>query len=98
MENPPHRCVIVNITSRAFDDSCVLDVGDHPFIEHKSYVYYRKACIGEVSAIEQALRGNVVQRDQDMQPATLRRIQEAALRSTGTPNEVKDFLKEYANL
>lgn len=31
-------------TARTFvDPACVLDIGDHPFIEHRSFVLYEKA-------------------------------------------------------
>ncbi len=39
----------VNISSidpiLQYDPSCILKAGDHPFIKHDSYVYYRKADI-----------------------------------------------------
>jgi hypothetical protein len=41
-------CVlVVNISSvdedEPYDQTCTLDVGDHPFVKHKSYVYYKEA-------------------------------------------------------
>ncbi len=42
-----HQCLIINVTSikpnRYYDPACVLEVGDHPFIQHPSYVLYRMA-------------------------------------------------------
>jgi hypothetical protein len=42
-ENP--EVVIVNLTthSQSKDQSCILDVGDHPWIKHKSCISYRDA-------------------------------------------------------
>ncbi|WP_373413732.1 hypothetical protein [Ensifer aridi] len=42
-----HQCLIINITSikphKSHDPTCVLEAGDHPFIQHPSYVLYRMA-------------------------------------------------------
>lgn len=42
------ECVLaVNISTvndgTEYDQTCILDSGDHPYIHHPSYVYYRKA-------------------------------------------------------
>ncbi len=41
----PEQVVIVNVTSHRADkdQACILDVGDHPFIKHKSCIEYRRA-------------------------------------------------------
>lgn len=57
-------CVLgVNISSindgTEYDHSCILDAGDHPFIKHPSYVYYRKADIfGSESISRNVAEGN----------------------------------------
>ena len=42
----PH-IILVGITTVyptiPYDNACLLRVGDHPFIEHDSYIYYRYA-------------------------------------------------------
>lgn len=55
---PPHLCIVISdpekdedvllavsvTTARAFvDPACTLEVGDHPFIRHASFVHYRQA-------------------------------------------------------
>ncbi len=51
--------VAVNVSSvkshNNYDPTCILDVGDHPFIRHKSFVYYRHAAIFKVSYIKQGI-------------------------------------------
>ncbi|PTP23814.1 hypothetical protein CWO07_22730 [Vibrio splendidus] len=42
------ECVlVVNITTadddEDYDKTCILDVGDHPFVKHKSYVFYKES-------------------------------------------------------
>lgn len=43
------RVLIVNISTLKehayYDRTCILDRGDHPFIKHPSFVYYREALI-----------------------------------------------------
>lgn len=95
--NPPQECVVVNVTSiqgTCIDKSCLLRAGDHPFITRPSYVFYRKANISAISAIEEAEKCGVVWKDKDMTSAVLARIQQGALDSAMTPNEVKDFLRK----
>lgn len=57
--------LVVNITSvdpeRPYDTTCVLHPGDHPFIEHDSYVLYAKAVVWKTSSIEnRILTGEIV--------------------------------------
>ena len=44
--------VMVNLTSTPVDESCILQVGDHPFVQHTSFAYYREAIKIEVTDIE----------------------------------------------
>jgi hypothetical protein len=49
MNNPckDALCLLVMMTSikpgRAYDPACILQVGDHPFVTHSSYILYRTA-------------------------------------------------------
>lgn len=42
-----NQCLVVNVTSvkdgKYYDNACVLNEGDHPFIRHQSYLLYRMA-------------------------------------------------------
>ncbi|WP_333894959.1 hypothetical protein [Atlantibacter hermannii] len=54
----------VNLTSIAAgiepDSSCLLNVGDHPFVRHPSYVLYRRAEIfGADSVIQRVSAGDI---------------------------------------
>jgi len=58
------ECVlVVNISSieeeLEFDNSCILDVGDHSFVKRPSYIYYRKAeILGADSISRNIAEGN----------------------------------------
>jgi len=62
--NKGKECVLlVNISSIkqgiSHDTSCLLDVGDHPFIKKPSFIYYRMAEIYTVAGIQlQVAEGN----------------------------------------
>ena len=47
--------LLVNISSvdedMYYDNTCILNIGDHPFIKHPSYVFYKKAVIYGVESI-----------------------------------------------
>lgn len=54
----------VNVTSIKpeieHDPACILDVGDHPFIRHPSYIYYKKADIwGLVTTSQSIANGDI---------------------------------------
>lgn len=44
-----NRCILANITSirknTPYDGTCVLKAGDHSFIKHDSYIFYKQAKI-----------------------------------------------------
>lgn len=79
---------MVNFTSyrQPCDETCVLDVGDHPFIRHKTVVAYSHAKMVPASAHatirQQQMPGDRVNR------RVLDRIQRGALVSLATPPKV----------
>jgi hypothetical protein len=81
--------VMVNATSNipgAGDTSCVLEKGDHPFIHHRSYVFYLKTY--EISVTElQALK---LPADEPVSPSLLTRIRQGLHKSTFTKQRFKD--------
>ena len=51
------KAVCVNVTTRKShsDISCVLDVGDHPFVKWPSVIFYQDAREIDLSLVEKAL-------------------------------------------
>ena len=42
------------------DSTCILNIGDHPFVQHPSFVYYKKADIfGSVTVSQQIAAGDI---------------------------------------
>lgn len=84
--------MLVNLTSQALlkDQSCILNVGDHPFIKHETVINYAEAVISSEEAIFAGARGGVIQHDPA--PVTsdaLKRIQQGALASPQIETRVK---------
>ena len=91
------RVVLINLTSwkpRISDETCVLDVGDHPFIKQKTVVFYREARIAKAGDLEEAEQCDLIYRDDVLDASLLRRIQEGAMQSDQTPRCVKEFLRD----
>jgi len=53
--------LLINVTSlrdgAKYDDTCILEAGEHPFIKHKSYVVYRMAFIKPAASISKMVDG-----------------------------------------
>lgn len=88
--------VVVSVTTlRRNSESLVLiDVGDHPFIRHKSTVSFRYAEINWISAIEAAISTGSAKHRGKVDGLLLKRIQNGLIESDFTPNGVRHFAKE----
>lgn len=78
--------VLVSATSwiPGGDTSCALDVGDHPFIAYRSFVYYQMAVEIPVTDVEQNM-----QRYAAVSPAVLTRLRQGLHASRFTPRGLK---------
>jgi hypothetical protein len=87
--------VIANITSQAEskDQSCILHVGDHPFISKESVVNYAEARIANERAVSAAARRGVIRYDAAITPSALAKVQAGALASTHTELGVKAAIR-----
>lgn len=95
-----NRVVIVNPTTwkdkamQLNDKSCIIEGGDHPYINHKSFVFYKKAILTSEGHIQMAMDGGVLMVQDDCSPELLGKILRGAAESEFTPNEVKGVLQE----
>ena len=71
-----------------YDPACVLAPGDHPFIQHPSYVAYRYLRIDSVSHVSQ-MAGSSWQQHQQCSTELLQRIVRGVCISRLTPREFK---------
>ena len=87
----PECVVIVNVsssTNRRYDPACDLRQGDHWFLKHPSYVYYRGA--KELTS-KQLAEANISHKT-SVTEDVLRRIREGAGKSDRLPRNVKQHL------
>lgn len=74
------------------DDSCLLGPGDHPFIDHDSYVDYRFTRLEPVDHLQRlVLEGTFIEKE-SCSPELIKRIIQGALKSRRIPREFKLLL------
>lgn len=76
------------------DDSCILDVGDHPFIKHRSWINYRRAkVISAITLINGLNSGKFIIMD-DLRKDIVDYISAKAQISIYLPHEYMRFFKQ----
>ena len=90
--------VIVNFTTwypdRDRDPTCMVQDGEHPFVDHPTCVSYRDAQMLTANLLDRWLRDRKMISHVRVSEALLERIRHGAVASDFTPNEVLDFLRE----
>lgn len=90
---------VMLVTERTHTDrTCTLDVGDHPFVRHRSSVDYGTARFAPVRKLEEAVARTRASFDVDMTDELLRRVREGLLLSGRTPNDVTDHVRASLGL
>lgn len=88
--------LLVNISSfyDGCDDTCVLNVGDHDFVTHASYVFYAEATIMKAAGIKNGFdRGVLTPRDPLIDPV-FERVIEGINKSPDTPRNVVKYFNQ----
>lgn len=86
-------CVVSIKDGLLVDESCLLDVGDHPFIAHPSFVDYRFTRLEAASHVEQLVHKGVFTPKEDCSEVLLKKIVSGALRSPRISREYKKLLE-----
>ncbi|WP_235033830.1 hypothetical protein [Pantoea sp. 18069] len=93
--NKPH-VIMVSVTSVKpefpHDAACVIMAGEHPFITHDSYVYYRDPRIESVDHVQKMVDQAVWQARESCSPELLARIRQGLKTSSRVPRYVKKML------
>ena len=77
----PNHVVMVNFTSDDGDRSCVVRVGEHPFVTGTSFVYYGKARVVSLRELELSVRANLLRPRAPLSPTLLDRIRQSCRRT-----------------
>ncbi len=78
------------------DPSCIVLEGDHPFVRHKSYIYYRQGICSPYSELEKGLACGVLTPQEDCSEDLVYRALCGAAESQFTPNSILDILRTQA--
>ncbi len=94
----PHAVVVVNVTScrnsRHDDTACLLNVGEHSFIKHPSYVAYSLAKLRTNRELDREVSSGALQLEAPVSPDLLARIRESAAQSDRIPIGILDVLQK----
>ena len=79
---------------RGIDTSCIIEAGEHPFIEHRSVVDFARTRVMSYTEIFNGINRGLLIRKEDVSPELLSRIQDAAKSSTRIPQNIKAMLND----
>ena len=90
------ECVLLVNTSSIdqdieYDQTCVLNIGDHPFVTHPSYIYYRKADIFGADSINR----NIAEGNFAIHQSCSDEVFEKILYGFETSDEVRIKIKKF---
>lgn len=89
----------VNLTSICHeiehDPTCVLGVGDHPFVRHPSYIFYRRAEILGADTIIQQVASGDIRTHEPCEEETFQRILDGFDISPHVTPKVRSYYQKY---
>ncbi|WP_157888362.1 hypothetical protein [Neptunicoccus sediminis] len=71
-----------------------MDVGDHPFVKHLSYVFYAQAKISKADQIQRGFNNNVLIPQPDMAIQVFKRVEAGITVSPDTPGNVLKYFRQ----
>ena len=90
-----NKALVVNMTSCdnnvRDDESCVLEVGDHPCVCNRSYIKYSKSKMLDLSKLNTELQKNPGDIVEPISDRILKRIQKGAKKSKMLPDKFFKF-------
>lgn len=96
-EQWPDEVVIVNFTTSrnpSWDDkSCIVQAGEHAYVNHRTYVNYRDAKIVSLPDLKRLKTKGLLIRNSDVSDALLDRIRKGAESSKFTQLKIIEVLK-----
>ena len=85
--------LLVNLSSVRegvpYDDTCLLEPGEHPFVRHRSFVFYRNARIGPESHVLQLTQNGLFKPNDPTPTEIFQRIKSGLYNSPHTKREFK---------
>lgn len=89
--------LFVNISSVVdpCDTTCVLDVGDHPFIRHPSFVFYARAVVISVESLQRGFEQSRITPQDDLAEEVFQRVVDGITVSPDTPAKVVRYYTQF---
>ena len=92
-------CIVsVNITSvsqyKAIDEACIIEVGEHEFIKHTSYIYYEKIQFVDYEHVKQCVNSGVYRKATPVSATLLDKIIAGIFTSSFIPRKFKVIFKD----
>ncbi|MDY6216342.1 terminase [Actinobacillus porcinus] len=78
---------------KIFDDTCILEVGEHAFIKHKSYIYYKETRIENLLDLEKGIEQKRFIKKEIINDELYQRILTGAFKSKQIERRYLRFLK-----
>lgn len=77
-----------------YDNTCEIEIGEHPFIKNRSFVVYSRMMIDNVQDIENMINHAVLVPKESCSNDLLKRILQGALDSDRTSQEFQNIIAE----
>jgi hypothetical protein len=84
---------VTSVPDCAFDDSCCLAAGEHPFLQHDSYVDYRFTRFEPAEHLQKCVEAGTFQPKEPCSEALRMKILRGALASRRIPREYKKLIE-----
>ena len=91
-------CVQSIVAGQMHDDSCVLQPGDHRFIQHPSFIRYDRCRKEPIAKLQKAVNDGVISPHDPMPPEIYDRICEGLRTSIHAPPWARTWLTWHDNL
>ena len=90
-----NKCVLVNLTGwiRVGDQTCLVDVGEHPYVKKRSLVFYPGARMYTPEYITKLRQAGLLDDREDLAPGLLKKVQIGSILSPHFPIIPKEIMK-----
>jgi len=86
---------VKTVRSSKVDRTTILNLGDHDFIKHESYIKYRQAQIFSIDDLEQKILEGKAKQMASMKGDVFKRICDGIMKSSFTPVEIREMYSDY---
>ncbi len=92
-----HEALMVNLTTQRphSDTTTILNIGDHPFVQKPSVIFYADARIVDTRLLDAAVQRGACSTHAPFQPPVMMRIQAGIVTSPLTPRRIKTAYAAY---